>query len=461
MFGLALCGWTALRVLPAEPLNAVVHFDRTNGMFRPLHGVNKGPQALGGLIDLGEKYRELGIPFIRLHDCQWPYPDVVDIHAIFRNPEADPEKPESYDFALTDEYLTAAQRTGARIVYRLGESIEHGAVKRFVHPPKDAQRWAAIARGIIRHYNEGWAGGFRYGIDYFEIWNEPENRPAMWTGTEEEFLRFYGIASRAIKAAYPNLKVGGPAFGYSGRIAQGEFQPSEFVQRFLAHCQTEKAPLDFFSWHCYTADTGELVARVNGVRALLDRSGFATAESHLNEWNYLPDNSWGAFTKTATPALRRQFFERASGMEGAAFVTGALMRFQDAPLDLACLFHGELGTFGIFDEFGGETRTFQGIRLFHQFLANSRVRAEIEGGASPDSVLLAGRDGTRAFILITHSGASEQTLKLNLRGLGLTGEAPSRLYTLSEDGFVESKLAGPTLSLRLPRLGVLLWEFAR
>ena len=135
----------------AETVSFEVDFAKTNGVLRPLHGVNKGPIAAGGTIDLTARQQELGIPFTRLHDCLWPHPDVVDIHAIFRNPSADPEMASGYDFALTDEYLAAVHRTGAKIVYRLGESIEHMATKRFVHPPEDFNKWAAVGVGIIRH----------------------------------------------------------------------------------------------------------------------------------------------------------------------------------------------------------------------------------------------------------------------------------------------------------------------
>src|SRR5687767_11462799 len=206
---LAICGILLLSApaLAAAPLNFTVHVDQTNGTFRALNGINKGPIAAGGTIDLTDKHRELGIPFTRLHDCLWPHPDVVDIHSIFRDPTADPEPPESYDFALTDEYLAAVQKTGARMIYRLGESIEHMQTKRFVHPPADAQKWAAICVGIVRHYNEGWANGFRYEIPYWEIWNEPENRPAMWTGSDEQFFELYSTAARTLKKRFPKLKI--------------------------------------------------------------------------------------------------------------------------------------------------------------------------------------------------------------------------------------------------------------
>src|SRR3954452_12577574 len=213
------------------------------------------------MLDLTKAHRDLGIPFVRLHDCHWPNPDVVDIHAVFPNPDADPTLPASYDFSLTDEYLAAVRASGAQIIFRLGESIEHTAHKRFVHPPKDPGKWAAICMGIVRHYNDGWANGFRYSIHYWEIWNEPENRPAMWSGSDEQYFELYRQTSRVLKQHDPQLKIGGPAVGFSGQFKNGNFSASPFVLRFLDICRLKSLPLDFFSWHCYTDDPNELTLR--------------------------------------------------------------------------------------------------------------------------------------------------------------------------------------------------------
>src|SRR5215213_4402271 len=96
---------------PAPAAEVVVDCSKPVGRIRPLHGVNNGPLDVGGTIDLSAHYRELAFPYVRLHDAHWPNPDVVDMHAVFPNPDADPEKPESYDFAATDEYLKAIVAT--------------------------------------------------------------------------------------------------------------------------------------------------------------------------------------------------------------------------------------------------------------------------------------------------------------------------------------------------------------
>ncbi|HEY0455961.1 MAG TPA: hypothetical protein VGE41_06270 [Verrucomicrobiae bacterium] len=392
-----------------------VDFQRTNGSFRAFHGVNKGPLAPGGLLDLTAAYKELGIPYVRLHDCHWPNPDVVDIHTVFPNPSAVPERPENYDFALTDEYIAAVRQTGAQLVYRLGESIEHNKHKRFVFAPKDTEKWAAICLGIIRHYNDGWASGFHYQIPYWEIWNEPENRPAMWNGSDEDYLRLYRTASRKIKAAFPILKIGGPAVGYSGAFKAGRFQTSDFVKSFLASCKKEGLPLDFFSWHCYSANPAELVERSIAIRALLDANGFVKTESHLNEWNYLPGNSWKPVSKSAAPEFRENNYREMAGPAGATFISCALLELQDAPVDICNLFHGEAGGFGLFSENGVPQPNYYALLAFHDLLQLPQ-RAWTSGGTRGALDIAAARDDQRAGILISNYAQSESNIDLVLKG---------------------------------------------
>ena len=335
-----LLGSVSLR---AEEARLSADFSVPTGAIRPLHGINKGPLAPGGIVNVINEQTELDVPFTRLHDCGWPNPYVVDHHVVFPNPDADPTLPESYDFRLTDEYIGAVLKTGAEPIYRLGESIEHTSVKRFAHPPADMEKWAAVCVGIIRHYNDGWADGFKHNIRYWEIWNEPENRPAMWSGTDDDYLRLYRTAATAIKKQFPDLQVGGPALGASGSFENGEFHPTDFAVNFLAMCRNDNVPLDFFSWHCYTADPAELSARALAVRRLLDSKGFTETESHLNEWNYLPGNDWGPIGQSGTPLARQHAYEAMSGAPGAAFVATTLLELQDAPVNVCNFFHGELG----------------------------------------------------------------------------------------------------------------------
>ena len=406
----------------AETIVLTVDFARTNGVVRPLHGINKGPLESGGLIDLTEEQRKLGIPLTRLHDCHWPNPDVVDIHAVFPDPKADPNRPESFQFVATDEYLARVRASGAKMVYRLGESIEHTTTKRYVHPPADVNKWADICLGIIRHYNEGWANGFHHDIRYWEIWNEPENRPVMWSGNDEDYFRLYKTTALAIRKQFPQLKIGGPSVGAPGSFKGRQFQPTAFVTNFLALCRRDSLPLDFFSWHCYTDDPLEFVRRAKAIRELLDEYGFTRTESHLNEWNYLPGNTWAPIGKSASAESRQRFCEEMSGPRGAAFIAATLIELQDAPVDMANLFHGGLGIFGLFNEYGVRTKNYHAMQAFQNLLATPH-RAAASGGRAGSFSVAAGRDAAQshASVLISQLKSETSSIELNLRNLPSAG----------------------------------------
>ena len=165
-------------LVSVSPLYGAVTVDFTCdvGAMKPLHGVNNSPNRLKGALP---EFAVAGIPYARLHDTCGPFGGAhyVDVPNVFPDFDADENDPKSYDFAFTDAYLKPIVASGCKPFYRLGVTIENSAgLKAYnVYPPKDFAKWARICEHIIRHYNEGWAKGFRWGIEYWEIWNEPES----------------------------------------------------------------------------------------------------------------------------------------------------------------------------------------------------------------------------------------------------------------------------------------------
>lgn len=450
----------AASVSAGEPQRITVEFSAAQGDVRALHGINKGPLTPNGLIDVTDAQKRLRVPSTRLHDCHHPNPSVVDVHAVFPNPEADPALPASYDFRATDEYIAAVRATGAEVIYRLGESIEHQKVKRHVHPPRDPARWAAVCAGIVRHYNEGWADGFHYGIRYWEIWNEPENRPVMWTGNDAQFLELYRVTARTLRAEFPGIKIGGPGFGYYGKFDGRELQPSELCAALLDLCRRESVPLDFFSWHCYTDSPPELAARARAVRRMLDARGFTRTESHLNEWNLLPGNSWDILSRKAAPEARQRGVDQMMGAPGGAFLVAALIELQDAPLDVGNFYHGEVGIFGLFTEVGAPTRNYYAMLAFSRMLDTaSRVRTT---GAAPGKLFtLAGIDAQRTHAAVLMSNLSgDEEIRLDLKQLPWQGATTVEVRRVDGqhafDPPTRHALAGSELTLKLPAPAVAL-----
>ena len=257
-----------------------IHTDRALRPIKPMHGVGGGPLTSNFSYNAIPQFREAGIPFSRTHDIEYPYGagEFVDIHCIFKDFDKDVNDPASYNFIFTDEYFKAVLESGAKPFYRLGSTIEHQPIKRYIHPPKDFAKWGEICSHIIAHYNEGWADGFHMGIEYWEIWNEPDIGQC-WTGTEEEIMALYDAAATIIKRDHPDVKIGGLAFTSSY---------AALAEKWLAHVKEAGTPLDFFSWHGYCHKPEEARANSEHADMLLKKYGFAdTVESIFDEWNYV------------------------------------------------------------------------------------------------------------------------------------------------------------------------------
>lgn len=359
-------------VTAAQPETAlVIDLDKPLGHVKALHGVNHGPLANGENARLNSYHAEAGFPSTRLHDCHWPFPDVVDVSCIFPIFSADPEDSQNYLFAKTDAYLAAIVANHSSITYRLGQCIEPWT-KYDTYPPADFQKWTSICLHIIRHYNEGWDKGFQYNIRYWEIWNETEYAD-MWRGTQEQYFSLYETVAKAIKSHDPSLKVGGPA-------ATGIH--SQRVEPFLAFCRDRKVPLDFFSWHAYGGDPDALVADAAAAREVLDKYGFTNTESQMNEWRYLPTFAGlrpGDRQSYENGSVRR-LFEETRGVKGASFCVTALLKLQNSPLDMANYYCAGTTPWSMFDEYGVPSKVFYAFKAFNQW-AQLPTRISCEGSS--------------------------------------------------------------------------------
>lgn len=397
---------------------ATVDFRHITGVMKPMHGVGSAPMK-DGLDSMFHYLKEAGIPYSRLHDTGGMYAGgrFVDIPNVFRNFDADPEDPKSYDFAFTDWLLAALDKQGVRPFYRLGVTIENFHYVRAYHifPPKDAMRWARICAGIVRHYTQGWADGFHYDIPYWEIWNEPDNSPdiaenPMWKGTPEEYFHLYEVTSNELKREFPQIKVGGYAScGFYALLdtdvsetahvdkRQGFF--IDFFHQFLDHIRRpgHESPLDFFSWHSY-AGIEENIRFARYVRDTLDKCGFSRTESILDEWN---------------PGVCNRGTQK-----DAALVAGMLCAMQKAPVDLCTYYDAQLLNVygGLFDPV-----KFTGFKAYHSFRAFNelyRLHHEVFSAADGEGlyVCAAADQDARAALLVNTSGA-DRNVALRLKGV--------------------------------------------
>ena len=186
-----------------------VDFAKREGKIKAIGGLNAGPllSACTRELDLTEDYRLMHIPAVRLADVDPPYGknQLVDVHCIFPDFDADPELPESYNFTETDKYISAVRAAGAEPVLRLGESPDHYERKLFVRAPRDIEKWATVCEHIIAHYNEGFADGYKWKLRYVEIWDLPELE-CGFVGDETELFALYADAVSTVEASIPFIK---------------------------------------------------------------------------------------------------------------------------------------------------------------------------------------------------------------------------------------------------------------
>lgn len=413
-----------------------IDFTQAAGAVKPLHGVNNAPMRVPRGCRQDE-FGKAGIPFMRTHDTagMWGGSHYIDIPNVFPDFDADENDPASYDFAFTDAYLVHVVEAGVEIFYRLGVTIEnHWQIKAYrIAPPKDYAKWARVCEHIVRHYNEGWAGGFHWNIRYWEVWNEPEN-PPMWQGSREEFFELYRVAANHLKSCFPGLRVGGYAgCGFYATDPECDRDRSPFYQSFVEWFETfcafvtdpaTSAPLDFFSWHLYTAEPERILRHAGYVRRTLDRAGLSSTESIFNEWNYM------------APSARydRPVFDNMKEAPGAAFCAAAFALMQAGPVDKA-MYYDALPTrsyCGLF--YFPSQRTTPCYEAFVAFnkLYRLGTAAPCASGAEHVYAAAATDGGRQAILLANYSW--EQDMKPRRVRVDIAGGAPRYdLYLVDEE----------------------------
>ena len=421
-------------------MNAVkVNFSNITGLIRPLHGVNNCTRkALWE--DLTDDFKALKLPIVRLHDTGGEYggSHYVDVPNIFPDFDADVDDPESYDFTLTDIYLKYLVESGCEVMYRLGVTIEHAPKKYHIFPPKDPKKWAEICEHIVRHYNEGWADGYRFGIKYWEIWNEPDGTDPyietygqpMWTGTPEQYYELYSITANHLKKHHPDIRVG----GYSSCMIRGSFTNGRwtvgvtgFHEGFFDYITAEetRAPLDFFTWHTYLGHDD--IPRINEdakyARELLDRYGFTETENFNTEWNhYLSEDK-----------LYRM--ELMKNEMGASHIAATMCEMQRAGLVDKAMFYAAGNNSGynaLYTSPGRRTtKSYHTFRLFGE-VYEMKNECSVECSDKSLYTVAAANKGEGVLMLVNPHSES-RALAIELSGLGVS-EAQISVIDAERDG---------------------------
>jgi len=350
------------------------------GAFKILNATNGGPWHKRHASDQYRsnfaEYKAARIPYSRNHDSAihpvYGGPYSHDITCIFPDFNNDPTNPESYDFACTDESILTCLEAGTETFFRLGQTIEHQIKKHGTLPPADFNKWAVICEHIIKHYNYGWADGFKLNIQYWEIWNEPDLDPddsmnkRTWGGTKAQFFDMYEIAAKHLKKCFPELKIGGPALAWR----------KEWAADFLREMKKRNVPMDFFSWHIYCTEPQKLISMGDYMKKLMVENGYGNAESILNEWNYV--RGWTDDFKYSLMSIH--------GIKGAAFVMACISESQKSDsIDMLMYYDTRPGVFcGAFDIYSCEPlKGYYPLMWYGMFYD---MESEIRCESNPDNI---------------------------------------------------------------------------
>lgn len=428
----------------------IVDLSSEIGPIKIHNAVNGAPPLSGSAYFDG--WKEAEFPYARTHDLNLLHgyggPYIIDVPWIFRNFDADENDPANYDFTCTDAILKRIQDGGTKIFYRLGAAFEYHLVKKYtLYPPKDFSKWARIAEHIIRHYTEGWADGYKWDIDYWEIWNEPNLNTSktegvngnFWRGSRDQFKELFKISLKHLKSCFPHFKFGGPAM-----CGTGHSWSEEIVSEFAL----EGVPLDFYSWHRYDPDFKRFSSDARFIRNLLDKYGYTNAESICSEWNYVKGWSEGEF------AYSLQVEKGVYNQKGAAFLAAAMTVLQAEKVDMSLFYDVRYsGMNNLFDPITGLP-----LRGYYPFIAWRNLRrlgTQVQAVSSLDDVYITaakGKDGRWGFLVIRYDEDNNVTapvrILIKLQGGGSFQDARChltddfRIYTekgitVDEDGSAE------------------------
>ena len=407
-----------------------VNFAERQGKVKLMHSVNNGPTGSKVRASMSnfQEFRDAQIPYARNHDASfysgYGAEHTVDVHHIFRNFDADVNDPASYDFERTDIYLQDIESVGTKCFYRLGSRIEHGK-KEGTFPPKDNQKWAEICEHIIRHYNEGWANGFHMGIEYWEIWNEPDCRNPdgsnpCWQGTDEQFVELFVTALGHLKKCFPQLKIGGPAFCGPWREA--------YCKLLFDAVQAAGLKPDFYSFHCYAKDPNVFTDCGEAGYATMKQYGWEKdTELILNEWNYV--RGW-----QGDPYIYSM--KTIKGLKGSSFIAGVMCVGQQSKLDHLMYYDARPCTWnGMFDtDFKTPLKGYYPFKMFSQLYRMGNCVSSLSDDSQLYSIAAEGHG--EAGILVTNyiddDDAPAKEVQIDFSNLPMSGPVQVEYYLLDE-----------------------------
>ena len=387
--------------------------------------LNEHIKAAGDGLRQGNKlaHDTLGIRYIRAHGIFMDDPSVYT---------EDAQGHAHYHWEKVDRIYDALTQDGLKPFVELSfmpAALSATPIRRNIYkyagissPPKDYAKWQALVSALAAHLID------RYGRSEvetwpFEVWNEPDNHiiPGFWSGSRDEYFRLYDYAAAGVKAADPNLKIGGPAVAFT-----------TFQEPFLRHITTAnyatgagKTPLDFLDMHNYYLAASDY-------RPLLRRYGLGDVPIYFTEWGLSPvyGDTVGD-TAYSAAATVNGLFDSLDQVTSISYWT-ASDYFEESG-DPRQLFHGGFGLIGLE---GLRKPRYWAYYLLHR-LGTERVETTGDGdgfGGLVKTIATRGTDGSVSILIANatqeHSKAVGDASLARHITLTLSGLTPGKTYSI-------------------------------
>ncbi len=407
------------------------------GAVKPMHGICNGPVSYGA--DISSLFKEIGVPIVRFADTDSAISAyAVDISRIYKDISRDPRDPSSYDFTYTDKYIAAAYNAGAKVIFRLGESYDRMHSGKSSSLPVDIDTFVEVCANIVRHYNDYFANGFAYGIEYFELLGDI----SAYSDRKERVFEFYRRVASALKLVDRDLKVGGPCLS----------EPSD-IRELLRFCRRTRAPLDFLTLSVFDSDPHKAAENLRETIPLLHNLGFSETEIIIGSWSFIDREALGLMsferaivgTDQKAAETRRALFGSMSSVKGAAYALAFMLSLgKIREVSAACFYDAQpmLSPFcAICDRFGNPEKPFYAFKAYGTLFRAGRelysVCEEQSGFAHSGIYALAAEGDAAKYILLTSfDGCGTVDLRLD----GIPHDAyTAEIYML--DGVKDMSLA--------------------
>jgi hypothetical protein len=333
----------------ADVIITIEESDVTDPVLKDLFGVIAGPDPSVhySYPDLTEHFHDVGVTAVRNNDY---FDDRLDIELMFNCgglhypswETCDPNDPSNYDWTISDAQFQSWIDGGFEPFLRLGgESTNVDRRYDFYGPQntKQEDNWIVAAKTVTGRYLYWQGQGPRY--EYGDIWTEFPGK--FWDRTDQEFIDFYLKAYVELKAAYPELKWGGPGFNSqaSGEVLNGD---GGVALDLLTQAYEKNIHLDWLGWHVFSNQAARWGSVAQAYDELLHGEGRYSSVPWADDGYY--DNTevivdaYGLDPSVLVGASDELIDQTYNGPIAAAVLTGAFIQMQYADLDGAYYYRG-------------------------------------------------------------------------------------------------------------------------